>query len=154
MILLLVLGTALETSIASTWAGHYLPLDPVVPIVVYASLVGGPRRGAIAGFLAGFFADLGEPPNLGRGALTLTLLGYAAGVGGLKTARSSVATQIALVAAAVFARKAADSFVPGAASPAGLTRLLLLGLPSAAASAFLGAWAFRAISRATGVRVR
>lgn len=154
MVLLLILGTALETSIASTWVGHYLPIDAVSPMVVYAALVAGPRRGAVTGFAAGFFGDLVEPHSLGRGALTLTLLGYAAGLAGLKTVRSNVATQIAIVAAVVFVRKAAEAFAGGAAIATGLPRLLLLGLPATLASALLAAWVFRGVSRATGVRIR
>jgi rod shape-determining protein MreD len=56
--------------------------DLVVIGLVSLALVGGPSYGAIAGFAAGFIADILPPADhtIGRLALVYALVGYAAGL--------------------------------------------------------------------------
>jgi rod shape-determining protein MreD len=80
--------------------------DLLLLVVLGLSLVWGPTGGCLTGFCAGLLADLAPPSDhaVGRYALVLCVLGYAAGL--LKPAGGqirSVATPLALVAVAAFA---------------------------------------------------
>jgi rod shape-determining protein MreD len=54
--------------------------DLLLVLVVAFALAEGPRSGALTGFGAGLLADLGADHELGRTALVLALVGYAAGL--------------------------------------------------------------------------
>ncbi|WP_051940602.1 rod shape-determining protein MreD [Phaeacidiphilus oryzae] len=79
--------------------------DLMLLVVLALALVWGPTGGCVTGFCAGLLADLAPPSDhaVGRYALVLCLLGYAAGL--LKPPGGqirSVLTPLALVAVAAF----------------------------------------------------
>ena len=53
--------------------------DFMVMLAIAVGLIGGPRRGAVAGFVVGMAADLFLPGPFGLSALVDTLIGFAAG---------------------------------------------------------------------------
>lgn len=75
--------------------------DLVLLCVVALALVHGPEFGLVAGFVTGLAADLVPPADhaVGRWALTLTLVGYLAGLARLESRRSAF-VPVAVVAVA------------------------------------------------------
>lgn len=55
------------------------PPDLLLVLVVAFALVAGPAPGTLGGFVTGLLVDLGADHQLGRTALTYTLVGYLAG---------------------------------------------------------------------------
>lgn len=82
---LLGLAAVLTALLLQTAVLSRLPLPGGAPelllvLVVAFALVDGPLVGTVTGFLAGLLADLGSDHELGRTALVLALVGYAAGL--------------------------------------------------------------------------
>jgi rod shape-determining protein MreD len=89
------------------WLGHHgLWLDAVALATVLWALRQGPAWGATFGFLLGLAADLDAGFQLGRHALSLTLLGWGAGVLSTTLVRDSWRTQLALAGAATLLHQA------------------------------------------------
>jgi rod shape-determining protein MreD len=96
--------------LAQTAVLPWLPLpgpapDRVLVAVVGLALAGGPRAGAGAGFAAGLLLDLAPPADhaVGRWALTLCLVGHAAGLAGDAARSSGVARLLVVGLAAALA---------------------------------------------------
>lgn len=81
------------------------PPDLVVVVVVAAALCWGPTSGAPIGFAAGLLVDLVPPADhtVGQVALTLTLVGYLAGLPRSAVARSAWLPLLVVAAASVAA---------------------------------------------------
>ena len=153
--LILVLVSILEMSLGGPWMGGHLAVDFTTVVVVYAALLYGPRHGAVAGFVGGLLADLAVPSVFGRSALVMTLIGYAVGLVGERTARENVFTQAVLLACAVFAREIYVIMLAGPESTVrGMRALAFYGLPAALLTAVAGIALFGIYTRFTGQRVR
>jgi rod shape-determining protein MreD len=82
---LLGAATVLTALLLQTTVLTRLPLpggapDLLLVLVVGFALVEGPLSGTVTGFVAGLLADLGADHELGRTALVLAVVGYAAGL--------------------------------------------------------------------------
>ncbi len=82
---LLSVATVLAALLLQSAVLTRLPLpggapDLLLVLVVAFALAEGPRSGTLTGFAAGLLADLGADHEIGRTALVLALVGYAAGL--------------------------------------------------------------------------
>ncbi|MDH6118762.1 rod shape-determining protein MreD [Kitasatospora sp. GAS204B] len=111
--------------------------DLLLLMVVALGLVFGPSGGCLTGFAAGLLADLAPPSDhaIGRYALVLCLIGYAAGLLGADTGRQrSVFTPLLVVAGAAVV---STLLYAGVGALVGDTAARHVGLPSLAATALL-----------------
>ncbi len=111
--------------------------DLLLLVVIGLALVYGPAGGCLAGFFAGLLADLAPPSDhaVGRYALVLCLLGYAAGL--LRSSSGhirSVVTPLLVVAAAAFGTTLAYA---GVGALVGDTAARHVGLPGLLVTAVL-----------------
>jgi len=102
---LVVVALVVQVSILARLSLPGAVPDLVLLVVLALALVYGPTGGCVTGFCAGLLADLAPPSDhaVGRYALVLCILGYAAGL--LKPENGhirSVLTPLLLVAAAAF----------------------------------------------------
>ncbi|QMU68136.1 rod shape-determining protein MreD [Streptacidiphilus sp. P02-A3a] len=102
---LIVAALVLQVSVLARLGLPGAAPDLLLLVVIGLALVYGPAGGCLAGFFAGLLADLAPPSDhaVGRYALVLCLLGYAAGL--LRSSSGhirSVVTPLLVVAAAAF----------------------------------------------------
>ena len=83
MLLAVATVTLVHLTVLDEFAPGGIRADALLLVAVLAGMVGGPERGAIVGFLAGFAADLFLQTPFGLSAMAFTLVGF--GTGTLQT---------------------------------------------------------------------
>ncbi len=76
---LLLLAWLAQASIVPLISFNTVQPDLVLIVVAAQAIVGGPTRGALAGFSGGLLQDLLAPGSIGVGALIKTMVGYSLG---------------------------------------------------------------------------
>lgn len=100
-LLVAAVAMLLRSTALSSLAARGLVVDAIALATVIWALRHGDAWGATLGFCLGLMADLDAAHWLGRHALLLSLLGYAAGRLAGTLVRDSARTQFALIAAGV-----------------------------------------------------
>ena len=101
--LVLLLALVLQTSVLQRFDVAGVIPDVMLLVAVAAGIVGGPERGALAGFAAGIAIDLYLQTPLGLSALVFGLVGHAVGLLSQGTVRAAwwIPVLTAMVASAV-----------------------------------------------------
>lgn len=140
-LLLACVALLLRSTMLSSLATRGIVMDALAFSTVVWALRHGDSWGSSFGFFIGLVADLDSARWLGRHALVLALLGYAAGRLSGTLVRESARTQFALLATATLAHQLwSASFELGAgvvAAPWLLVRALLATVFTAAAGTLL-----------------
>jgi rod shape-determining protein MreD len=102
---LLLLALVLQLSVLPLLSLPGATPDLVLLCVVGLALAAGPMTGTVVGFAAGLALDLAPPADhaIGRWALVLCLVGYAAGLAKSEAERSAVAPLVVVAVAALSA---------------------------------------------------
>lgn len=80
VLLAIAIALTLQTTLARFTIGGETPVDLVLVVVVYASLVGGPVSGLLTGTVGGLAQDALSGGLVGVGGLAKTLVGFVGGV--------------------------------------------------------------------------
>ena len=134
---LIVAALMLQVSVLARLGLPGAAPDLLLLVVIGLALAFGPAGGCLAGFSAGLLADLAPPSDhaVGRYALVLCLLGYAAGLLRSSAGRNrSMATPLLVVGAAAFSTTLAYAAV---GALVGDTAARHVGLPGLLVTAVL-----------------
>jgi rod shape-determining protein MreD len=97
------LAVLLQVGLARYAIGDWITFDLVLVAVVFVALPGGPVAGMVAGTVGGLAVDILSGGLVGTGALTKTLVGFAAGALGTRLVVAKAHGRAALVAVATLA---------------------------------------------------
>jgi len=146
----IVMALLLRSTALSGLAARGIVLDALAFTTVLWALRNGDTWGSTFGFAVGLLADLDAAHWLGRHALMLTLLGYAAGRLSGTLVRESARTQFVLIAAATLAHQVWISAFEAGSGVTGLPYLLGRTLIATLATASIGTLLLMGLRRLTG----